>query len=266
MNNLVGLRRRADFAAQLGRACVGAWALSFVLGMTVACEQLKAQPPKFEVASIKISKPTRTSATGGTLQTGPATLRATNATLLVCMRAAYGDEYFQFRLPGWARTERFDVEAKAATPVPKAELMAMFRSLLAERFNLVSHAETQDLLAYALVANKKVLLEDSDPEAQTKWHDQDGAFTFKHITLRGFVDFLNSTGTILFHLDLPVVNLTEIDGFHDFTLSYPLEEFMADTDGMLIFQALRKLGLDLSRRKVQIKTLVVDRLERPSEN
>jgi uncharacterized protein (TIGR03435 family) len=144
--------------------------------------------------------------------------------------------------------------------------MAMFRSLLADRFSLAFHPETQDLLAYALVASKKPLLQESNPDAVTRWHHSDGPFAFEHITMRGFVDFLNSTGTMLFHLDLPVVNLTEMDGFYDFTLSYPLAEFARDGGDALLFQAVRKLGLDLNRRKVPVKILVVDHLERPSEN
>ena len=172
-------------------------------------------------------------------------------------------------LPGTAlgaRTEKFDIDAKAEKPVQKGDLMAMLRSLLADRFSLAFHPETEDLLAYALVATKKPLLEDSDPDAVSKWDHGDGPMAFKHTTMRTFVGFLNSTGTMLFHLDLPVVNLTEMEGSYDFSLSYPLSEFARHGGDALLVQAVRKLGLDLNRRKVPVKVLVVDHLERPSEN
>jgi uncharacterized protein (TIGR03435 family) len=140
----------------------------------------------------------------------------------------------------------------------------MFRSLLADRFRLAAHPETQNILAYALVVGKKPLLEQPGPDEVMGWSEAGGTLAFKYTTMQGFVDFLNST--VFFHLDLPVVDSTGFSGPQDFTLSYPLSEFWADRDGMLIFTAIRRLGLDLSRRRVLVKVLVVDHVERPSEN
>ena len=55
-------------------------------------------------------------------------------------------------LPEWTRTERFDITAKADVPNPTPEMMSeMLRSLLIERFKLVTHRETREMPVYDLV-------------------------------------------------------------------------------------------------------------------
>jgi uncharacterized protein (TIGR03435 family) len=54
------------------------------------------------------------------------------------------------QLPNWAATERFDIEARAATRSTKDQMRLMMQSLLANRFKLAAHFETQQGPIFAL--------------------------------------------------------------------------------------------------------------------
>jgi uncharacterized protein (TIGR03435 family) len=80
-------------------------------------------------------------------------------------------------------------------------------------------------------------------------------------------------------LGRPVFDQTGIPGFHDFTLQVAREEQVASLVGSSagapggsaapssIFTALQdQLGLKLEAKKGPVEVLVIDRVERPSEN
>jgi uncharacterized protein (TIGR03435 family) len=58
------------------------------------------------------------------------------------------------RLPKWVDTDRIDIEAKAAGNPSKDQMRLMMQSLLAERFQLEVHYETQEMPVYALTLVK----------------------------------------------------------------------------------------------------------------
>jgi uncharacterized protein (TIGR03435 family) len=58
------------------------------------------------------------------------------------------------QLPKWATTERFDIEARATAPSTKNQMRLMMQSLLADRFKLTIHLETQEKPVFALVLLK----------------------------------------------------------------------------------------------------------------
>ena len=77
---------------------------------------------------------------------------ATNVPLRMMIRSAYGLQDFQLiGGPAWLNTDGYDVNAKAAMGAPPAQLFAMVRSLLEDRFRLVAHRETRTLPIYALI-------------------------------------------------------------------------------------------------------------------
>jgi uncharacterized protein (TIGR03435 family) len=259
-NNAQGIGRPATAVRAL---------LTLVAGSTaMLLSQAMAQPLSFEVASVKPSGVIGPLAGKVSFETGPATVRGINVTLLDCLHSAYEDQYVKIRAPEWVHTERFVIEAKAENAAPKSQLMAMLRTLLADRFRFAAHAETESLMVYALVAGKgPLLIQESAPDEAPSLSDSGGRLAFKHISMQGFVQYLNATGTVLFHLEpLPVIDLTEISGFHDLTLPYGRREFGAERDDGLFLSAMRKLGLELARRKAPVRILVVDHVERPSEN
>jgi uncharacterized protein (TIGR03435 family) len=107
--------------------------------------------PAFEVASVK---PNRSGPTEPQTMSAPPGERVTviNVTLRTLIQFAY-------RLPpervvggpGWIGTDRFDVAARAPAPASVDELRAMMRTLLEERFTLVTHMETRQAEGYTLM-------------------------------------------------------------------------------------------------------------------
>ena len=124
------------------------------------------QAPAFEVASIKPSAP------GTSRGLGPARGRfVQSGTLKQLIQMAYRRGGYEVRTvsggPKWLDVDRFDVNAavdqKWSLPqlyLPDGKGSAgiayvMLRSLLADRFKLVVHTESQQLPVFALVAAKR---------------------------------------------------------------------------------------------------------------
>jgi uncharacterized protein (TIGR03435 family) len=119
--------------------------------------------PRFEVASIKenVSGPGRMSAT----TPGGGRLVITNNPLKILIAEAYlGPQPFVMSRvlggPEWVESARWDINAKASAPFqpspagPPREMLLMIRSLLEERFKLVTHRETRQMPIYELVLVK----------------------------------------------------------------------------------------------------------------
>jgi len=81
---------------------------------------------------------------------GPATLNYSNVTLEFCIERAYGLKSYQVIVPDWMNVERYTIEAKAASPVPPEQMMAMLQTLLQDRFHLVFHRTVKTMPAYVL--------------------------------------------------------------------------------------------------------------------
>jgi uncharacterized protein (TIGR03435 family) len=107
-----------------------------------------AQAPTFEAASVKVNK---SGDAGGRFGGRPGQIIVTNYTLRDIIRNAYGLQRYQIvGGPEWLAQDRFDINAKASEGVPQAQILVMVQTLLAERFKLRTHRETQDLPVYAL--------------------------------------------------------------------------------------------------------------------
>jgi uncharacterized protein (TIGR03435 family) len=57
--------------------------------------------------------------------------------------------------PGWMRSDRYEVAAKAETAVPPAQMRLMVQRLLSERFGLEVHRETREMDTYGLVTARR---------------------------------------------------------------------------------------------------------------
>jgi uncharacterized protein (TIGR03435 family) len=153
--------------ALLTMAALGSLAIPVVVGamnaprLSARSPQENATGPTFEVASVKPNN----SGDGRTFaQNQPGRFTATNVTLRLLIRNAYQLQDFQITGgPSWISSDHFDVVAKIgekenplANPFPTkgtepTSLQLMIRALLAERFKLAVHTETQQLPIYSLV-------------------------------------------------------------------------------------------------------------------
>lgn len=244
--------------------------------------------PSFEVASIKLDKSPRPLMGLHILgdrfnATGPA---------IVLIGAAYN--VFTNHIsgdPDWTKSEVFDVDAKVDEslvdgPWKKLSLdqqmgqaMLMLRSLLADRFKLTVRRETKELPVYrlALAKNGPKFTEDDT-------HLGNNRLTLHHLgnveavseDLRSFADLLS----IMPELGgRTVLDKTGLQGHYSFEFHWTPEKLAAsdgqspngtslpESSGPSLFTALQQeLGLKLQSAKAPMDTIVIEHIERPSEN
>src|SRR5580700_2553412 len=110
--------------------------------------QSAADLPAFEVASVKASQtvPGRGLASlREDINTDPDRLTMTNVALNTAIRWAYKLGVYEISGPDWLSNARFDITAKAASPVPEEQLRLMLQSLLKERFMVAVHRQAKDI-------------------------------------------------------------------------------------------------------------------------
>jgi len=104
-------------------------------------------PPTFDAVSIKVN---RSGEQGGTSRGQPGRYVGINVTLMRLVRLAYRPVEEFDGGPDWKDKDQFDIEAVTATGQSQPELLAMMRTLLADRFKLRVHTETRALPVYEL--------------------------------------------------------------------------------------------------------------------
>src|SRR5437879_7788588 len=131
-----------------------AWSLTVLIAAAAAFSQVQA-PTEFEVASVR---PNMANDRIVTINVGPGgRFAARGYTLVLLMQRAYGVmDWNVTGGPGWIRTDRYDVSAKANVPgnLTEAQLRPMLQALLAERFKLKLHQGSKEMSGYALVVGK----------------------------------------------------------------------------------------------------------------
>src|SRR5580704_11051840 len=109
--------------------------------------------PQFEVASVKPN-----TGAGRGVQIGspsPGRFRAENVWLRFLVQTAWNVKDFQVSGgPGWAASDRYDIDATTDGKTPFEQMRLMLQTLLQERFHLVLHSELKDLPVYELAAAK----------------------------------------------------------------------------------------------------------------
>ena len=149
----------------------------------------------------------------------------------------------------------------------------MLQSVLAGRFHMVSHFETKELAAYALVISKTGRkLTEIQPRLLPGGLKDPGEINMRRteITAAGadMLNLLHLLHVLQSQVGRPVVDRTGLTGHYNFVLKWTPDQDSASPDaGPSIFTAIQEqLGLKLEPVKAPIQILVVDHIERPSEN
>ncbi|HLK66680.1 MAG TPA: TIGR03435 family protein [Bryobacteraceae bacterium] len=256
--------------------------------------QSGTSPLTFEVASIKPAAP---DARGTSLLFQPGgSMRVTNAPVRMLITFAYDIRDFQLTGgPSWINADRYDVLAKpqpgseeGADPrkMSDAQRQAMaermrerMRNLLADRFHLTVRRETREGPVYALVVAKG----GSKLETVTESADGPVGLRMERGQLSGMAAQLPMLANVLSsQLGRPVIDKTELTGKYNFKLQFAIDQpqtpppgdsskeaapVSTDPDGPSIFTALQEqLGLRLESQKGPIPYVVIDRIEKPTEN
>jgi uncharacterized protein (TIGR03435 family) len=179
--------------------------------------------------------------------------------------------------PDWLRqdAEQYEIHAKIddamvaamekMTPEQQREQVALMeQSMLADRFKLKVHFETREMAVYALVVAKggsKLTTATGDETRLTMMsRESDREVTAAGVTMDRFAQspFLPVSGH-------PVVDQTGLKGRYDFTLKWAQEGGDSQEPGL--FTAIQEqLGLKLVPAKAPVEVIVIDHVEKPSEN
>lgn len=189
--------------------------------------------------------------------------------------------------PDWLRTQNWEIRAKSDSPDPdRAQLsdsqrqalwdkhMQELQSMLADRFQFKCHMSEKEMPVYNLVIAKggsKLKETSADPAKRDNISVQ-GRGLSQHATGTGV-----SIARIALILSGPtgrmVLDKTGLSGSYDFSLDWENEAPVSGdsspeaTSGASIYTAVEEqLGLKLEPARGPVPVMVVDSVERPTEN
>ena len=236
-------------------------------------------PLAFEVATIKLSNPD----TPGRLFTVKGRQVLTiNTTLNNLITFAYDLHEKQIAGgPDWAASQKYDVTGLPQAPGIHSivQLRGMIRQLLADRFKLTFHREPREMPVYAIIVGPnghKLTRNDNNPNGLPGLIFRGlGVLPVTNATMGDFAGVLQSAV-----LDRPVVDKTGLTGKWDFQIRWTPDESQFASMGVRvppptddpnappgIFTAFTdQLGLKLDPTRAPVDVVVIDKVEKPSEN
>jgi len=237
--------------------------------------------PAFEISTVK---PNASNDNRVMLQIPPGgRFQATGVTLKLLMTEGYSVRDFQITGGlSWIGTERWDVVAKAEgfpDRIPLDTFRPMLRVLIEDRFQLKVHRESKEMPVYNLtVAKSGLKLAPNAGEPGPMLRFGRGELTGKKVPIAMLLQVLSQT------LNRTVVDKTDLKGEYDFTLKWTPEPGQGpgllgvgppgpdalppvDTNGPSIFTAIQEqLGLRLESAKGPVEMIVIDGVEKPTDN
>ena len=239
--------------------------------------------PEFEVATIKPSKPEERFS----LRVNRSGMLNTTATAVTdLLKFAYDLHPRQITGgPSWIESEKFDVEGKPDQPgMPTVDQMkAMIQKLLADRFGLSFHREQKELSVYAITVAKsglKIAKEETNPIPVPGFGGPPRTgFNVRNATIKEFADVMQAQ-----FMDQPVVDQSGLGSQrYNFVLKWTPDPSQRALGGAVdpnqpapasdaeappdLFTAIQQqLGLRLQITKAPVDVLVIDKVEKPSDN
>jgi uncharacterized protein (TIGR03435 family) len=292
MANHVGRRLNA-----MGRTLLVAAAAVLLAGpvglglLDAAAQSSSTLRPQFDVVSIK--RTPEITGPGIDFSAMPGgRLHVRNNPVMNLIGNAY--DFPQYRITGgpeWLRTDRYEIEAKADGAPTRSQMMVMVQTLLEDRFKLRVHRETREGQVYVLSVAKGGLklapskddgcvhrspgtvlpATETRPNCGNNWLRQRGpnlAWTATRIDMGAVA------GALAIVMRRTVLDKTGAAGFFDINVELPpLQPEVGVSDlspvdtGVSVFTVLREqLGLSLESERGPVEYLVIDAVERPSEN
>jgi uncharacterized protein (TIGR03435 family) len=273
----------------MNRVCRLACVAPLVLAPVVVSSWARAQTTRFEAASIK--RNTSFDENSARNLGGGGRMTFVNVSLDRIIAAAYEiEEYQLLNTPGWAKSDRFDITATAGATMPLPQLNAMLRTLLAERFRLIVHAEERSLPSYVLskaraddrlgAALKPSAAECGPTGRGSGTGPTPGCSAWLGPGTIGFAgqpisQLARALGMMLRQ---PVIDRTGLAGGYDFELKFSPEGLPGiptgppgspgppiDANSPTLFAALEEqLGLRLASLRAPAKVVVVDSVSAPT--
>ena len=257
----------------------------FALCLGVVVTGQNPQSQQFDVVSVKRNTTNSGESIGGMFRGGR--LQSVNVTVENLIFSAYRRDFFTVEnLPGWAKSDRYDVSAVAPVDATPADVPVMLRRVLSDRFKLRAHSEQRQVDGYQLTRIRpdslgpdlRPLTEDCKtyvPEPPRTLED------LKRIRPcgggrggNGFYGSGTATAAELIRqmrqiLSAPVSDQTGLSGTYVARLQWNHDPGGPTADPSLpsLFAAVEEqLGLRLKPSKETVEVLVVENIERPTEN
>lgn len=285
------------------------WTTFAVGGLLIGLEVARAQPaPSFEVASVVENRSGGLTRFSPGLQPTfqvqdplPGNVFITNATLRHIIALAYGltpieEQHALSGGPTRILETRFNITAKPPDGAPASQTRSMLQTLLADRFKLRAHRQTQQVPVYALklvtegrfgpqlrsspadctsasmpdAAQERARLGPKDATGQPLCLGPYQNISFSDTRLR----YVSPLKVMLVYLqafvDRPLVDETGLQGSFEWTISFSQAASLApatEQSGPSIFLAVREqLGLKLEAGPRPMDVVVIDSVEMPTPN
>lgn len=226
--------------------------------------------PSFEVATIKPSDPNDQSSS---LRIDGHRIWVENLTLATILSIAYDIHRDQIlNAPAWLSNDRYDIRGFPDLPGQPNEVQykQMLQKLLADRFQLQFHRDTRELSTYAITVLKsgpKFAPTKSDPNSLPK-QSGNGSGSRQDWTLTNS-SISHLAQTLQFSLPRPVIDQTNLTGKYDFHLAWTPDTIpnpAPDAPPGLFTAIQEQLGLKLEPTPAPAPVLIIDHVERPSNN
>jgi bla regulator protein blaR1 len=254
--------------------------------------------PSFEVATVKpwkqppappppppdssaLPRPARIAPGNGGGQTTDRVHTILPARLLIAFAYNVPFGFEQIRViggPDWVASDQYELQAKIEdsqyaamqkmTPWQQREQVdLMEQSLLASRFKLKVHFETHEMPAYALVIAK------GGPKLALSKDGESSRLSMRGNEMTATAATLDQWIHSPFMGGRTVIDQTGLKGTYDFTLAWSEQPVVSSTgqesgtDAPALFTAVQEqLGLKLIPTKAPVEIIVIDHIEKPSEN
>lgn len=233
-----------------------------------ASSALAQAPAGFEIVSIKpyISQGDAASESSDTQVLPGGRFVGRNVGVLKLIRNSFRVEDSRISgLPGWVNSESYNIEAKTAggMEITLDNISQLMQSILESRFQLQFHRETKEIPIYALEVMKgvsKVKPHTGEGTPSTSTNSRSGVVTLR-ASKHSMQDF---AAALARQVGRPVIDKTGLTGEFDFNLEWSSDQ--AAEAGPSVFTALQTLGLRLVSTKGPAEFIVIDHIEKASEN
>jgi uncharacterized protein (TIGR03435 family) len=237
--------------------------------------------PQFEVATIK---PSQSSESSGSVKVSPGgQVNITNFPVMVLLQFAYNLPRQQISGgPSWLDSDRFDIVGKPDTAgaPDMAQLKMMLQRLLADRLRLTLHREKKELPVYALTVAKggpKLVEDTANPNGLPTFLGRGGpqGRKIQNATMADFATDLKGSAGVGIVVDQTGLGTKRYDIVLKWTpfasptngaTDVPLAADDVDAPPDIFAAVQQQLGLKLVPTKAPVDVILIDHVEKPSEN
>jgi uncharacterized protein (TIGR03435 family) len=212
----------------------------------------------------------------------PGRLVISNTTVYGLVSLAYGQSCLVLQGGDvWTRSARFELQAVVPEGTPTyrlwqlqqhdaPRLQAMLQTLLEDRFKLRFHRETREMPVYNLVVarsgkNLRPSKNPNPPDFSELPPELDGPQTGPSLRATA-MSMSRLSDVISTWAGRPVIDRTNLTGLFDLRVDYDADFIASDPFAAHISAIQEQLGLKLEPARATIEVLVIDYVERPSEN